>query len=84
MQKYNTNSHSKYLIKLHFVLAVKYRKRLLIDELKDDMILIISEICNSNDFKVDAIQSDINHIHILLDVKPTHSAYYIAHKIKTI
>ena len=28
--KYHTNNHSKYLIKLHFVIAVKYRKRLLV------------------------------------------------------
>ena len=81
---YHKSSHSKYLIKLHFVFAVKYRRRLLIDELKNDMISIVTDICLKNNIKIDAIQSDIDHIHLLLDVKPTHSAYYIAHKIKSI
>lgn len=84
MLKYNRNSHSKYLIKLHFVLAVKYRKKLLTKIINDDMIEIITKICFDNGFIIDAIQSDIDHIHILLDVKPIHSAYFIIHKIKSI
>jgi len=38
--KYHTNNHSKYLIKLHFVIAVKYRKRLLVGAIKDDIMQI--------------------------------------------
>ncbi|MFA7307589.1 MAG: IS200/IS605 family transposase [Hyphomicrobium sp.] len=82
--KCHSNSHSKYLIKLHFVLAIKYRKKLLKGELNDDLIQIIYEICNEKGYLVDALQSDIDHLHILVDVEPKVSALEIAHQIKQI
>ena len=63
---YHVKNHSKYLIKLHFVLSVKYRKGLLVGLLKDDM------------------QSDVNHVHFLLDIEPKFSALEIIHQIKQI
>jgi len=37
LHEYHRNSHSKYLIQYHFVFAVKYRKKLLTGEIKDDI-----------------------------------------------
>lgn len=82
--KYHTNSHSKYLIKLHFVFAVKYRKNLIHDILKNDLIEIITDICLQKKYTIDAIQSDGDHIHILLDIQPIVSAYEVAHQLKQI
>lgn len=82
--KYHTNSHSKYLIKLHFVFAVKYRKNLIQDILKSDLIEIMIDICLQKKYTIDAIQSDGDHIHILLDIPPIVSAYEVAHQLKQI
>lgn len=41
MKEYHSKSHSKYLIKLHFIFVVKYRKNLLKGNLKDDMKSIL-------------------------------------------
>ena len=43
--KNHSNNHSKFLIKLHFVFAVKYRKKLLVGKLNDNILQIIFEIC---------------------------------------
>lgn len=57
--KYHTNSHSKYLIKLHFVIAIKYRKRLLVGSIKDDIMQIIYDVCNDNKWIIDEMESEI-------------------------
>lgn len=81
---YHHSSHSKYLIKLHFVFAVKYRKRILVGEINNDMLQIIHEISQQKNFKIDVMQSDIDHLHILVDAPLTLSALDIAHCLKQI
>ena len=83
-QVYNKSSHSKYLIKLHFVFATKYRKRLLVDSINEDMLQIIHEISQQKNFVIDTMQSDIDHLHILVDISPKLSAFDIAHSLKKI
>ena len=80
--KYHHSSHSKYLIKLHIVFAVKYRKKLLVDSLDEDMKQLLFEISQEKGFTVDTMQSDIDHIHILVDIPPTLSAFQIVHQLK--
>lgn len=43
--KYHSKNHSKFLIKLLFVFAVKYRKKIIVGKLNDDILQIIFEIC---------------------------------------
>ncbi len=82
--KCHKNSHCKYLIKLHFVFAVKYRNNLLVGNLNEDMLQIMYEISKDKKYSIDTMQSDVNHIHILVDAHPTTSAYYIAHNLKQV
>jgi putative transposase len=78
-EKYHTSSHSKYLIKLHFVIVVKYRKNLLFGEMNEDMLLIVREICAQYGYIIDEMQRDVNHLHFLLDIPPQFSALEIIH-----
>ena len=82
--KYHSKNHSKFLIKLHLVFAVKYRKRLLINELNNDMLQIICDISKEKGFGIDAMQSDIDHLHILIDIEPKMSPLEIVHQLKQI
>lgn len=82
--KYHSKNHSKFLIKLHFVFAVKYRKKLLVGKLNDDMLQIIFELCKEKGYIIDAMQSDIDHLHVLVDIEPKVSALEVAHQIKQI
>lgn len=82
--KYHHSSHCKYLIKLHFVFAVKYRKKLLQGDVDTDMKQILFEIAQLKGFEIDTMQSDIDHIHILIDSSPTFSPFNIAHQLKQI
>jgi putative transposase len=83
-EEYNRKDHCKYLLKLHFVFAVKYRKKLLVKNIDIDMKQILFETAQLKGFKIDTIQSDVDHIHILIDTSPTFSPFEIAHQLKQI
>lgn len=80
--KYHKKSHSKYLIKLHFVLAVKYRKPILVGKISDDIQQIVFDCCIEKGIIIDAMESDKDHLHILVDIPPTLSAFDVIHRIK--
>lgn len=81
---YHHSSHSKYLIKLHFVFAVKYRKQLLTGEIEEDIKQLIFDIAKQKGFKIDTMETDKDHIHILVDVPPAISAFVVSHQLKQI
>jgi len=81
---YHNLSHSKFLLKYHFVIVVKYRKRLLVKTIKESINKIVMDVCRNNNYIVDAIESDFNHLHLLLDLKPTISPKEAISKIKQI
>ena len=79
---YQTTSHSKFLLKAHLVFATKYRKKLLKDSLDDDMKQIIFDISENQNWLIEIMQSDIDHLHILVDYEPIVSVFEIVHRIK--
>jgi len=81
---YHKKSHSKYLIKLHFVIAVKYRKPILVGKISDDIQQLVFECCSEKGVVIDAMESDKDHLHILVDIPPTISAFTVIHRIKQI
>jgi putative transposase len=79
---YQTNSHCKYLIALHLILVVKYRKQLLQGEVGDYVKLKIIEIASRSEFDVEEIEVDKDHIHILLTISPAICAASYVRRIK--
>ena len=69
--EYETKSHCKYLIALHLILVVKYRKQLLKGDVGDFVKQKITEIAERSEFNFEEIEVDKDHIHILLTISPT-------------
>ena len=84
--KYHRKNHCKYMIKLHMIFVVKYRKSLLINDLDDDMKQIMYEVSKMDDskFVIDSMETDGNHIHFLVDIEPTISPVSIVNRLKSI
>ena len=59
---YHNLSHSKFLLKYHFVIVVKYRKILLVKTIKESINKIFIDVCRDNNYTVDAIESDFNQL----------------------
>ncbi len=70
------------MLKVHIVFATKYRKKLLKSSLDEDIKQIVFELSKGQKWSIDTMQSDINHIHILVDYQPTVSIFEIVHRIK--
>ena len=64
--RYNRHNRQKYSLKVHIVLATKYRKQLLKDSIADDVKQKIFDIANTRGYEIIAIETDKDHIHFLL------------------
>ena len=80
--EYQTNSHCKYLIALHLILVVKYRKQLLHGEVGEFMKRTVLAISEVSDFTVDEMEIDKDHIHILLRISPRYAVGQHVRRIK--
>jgi putative transposase len=66
------------------IFATKHRKKLLRGAVEEDMKQILFEISNQSDFTIDIMESDIDHIHILIDFPPKLSISSIVNRLKAV
>ena len=65
--RYNRRNRRKYSLKVHIVLVTKYRKALLQNGIDDFVKRAISYPADQNDWTIIAMETDKDHIHILLE-----------------
>ena len=70
-----------YSIQYHLVWCTKYRHRILSDEIENKLNEIIREISKDNNFTIEEIETDLDHIHMLIDCSPQH---YIPNIVKAL
>lgn len=81
MNIFFSKNHRKFLMKAHIIFVVKYRKKLLIDpsidkDVKNSMKTV------KGDFLIELIESDKDHIHMLVSYDPKISITQIIRKLK--
>ena len=81
---YHSSSHSKYLLQCHLVFSTKYRKRILSGALSDDLKQIMYDIANEKDIIIKAMETDDDHIHLMVDYPPTKSVLEMVNNFKSI
>ncbi len=79
---YNSTNRSKHYLKVHLIFVCKYRKKLLVTQLKDDMKQLLLNIASKSDFEIEVFESDIDHIHFLIRYIPRLSITSIVRKLK--
>ena len=79
---YRSTNRSKHYLKCHLIFVCKYRKKLLVGQLKDDMKKLLLNIANKSDFEIEVFESDIDHIHFLIRYIPRLSITSIVRKLK--
>ncbi|MCQ2975059.1 MAG: IS200/IS605 family transposase [Bacteroidales bacterium] len=84
MSKYENFSHAKTKIRYHIIFSTKYRKKCL-NLIHDDVISIMKEAENKNkNFNIEMMELDKDHIHFLLQIKPTETISNVVHYLKQI
>lgn len=69
--KFDKNAHSVYALHYHFVQCIKYRKKVLdFPEIVDELKARTHKISESYGIEITAIETDLDHIHILFKAKP--------------
>ena len=83
MNEYISEDRHKYYLKAHVILVCKYRKRLLADPRMDiEAKSIIQSIADRSDFQIEVMETDADHIHMLISYPPRLSVTSIVRKIK--
>lgn len=70
-----------YSIQYHIVWCVKYRHKILTSKIENRLIELLKQIANDNNFTILEVNSDLEHIHLLIDCTPQH---YIPDMIKAL
>ena len=78
---YNSTNHLKHYLKCHLIFVCKYRKKLLVGQLKDDMKQLLLNITSKSDFEIKVMESDIDHIHFLIRYIPRLSIISIVRRL---
>jgi len=81
---YHRGHHCKYLLKIHMIFVVKYRKRLLVKPIDNSVKEILLQVSRESDFTIEFLESDADHIHMLIDYPPTLSIQSIVNRLKSI
>lgn len=79
---YRSKNHSKFLLMYHIIFVCKYRKKLLTNyspEIKD----IFLAISKDYDFEILEMESDKDHIHLLIESEPKISVVQIVRVLKS-
>lgn len=79
---FKSTSSCRYLLQVHLIFVIKYRKKLLNGNLNDDMLQKLFNISKKYDFEIKTMNSDIDHSHMLISMKPSISISQIVRVLK--
>lgn len=71
-----------YSIQYHIVWCVKYRHKVLLGDIGIRLKEILNQIATDNGFTISEMESDYDHVHLLIDCNPQHSIPNIIKALK--
>ena len=81
---WKSKNRHKYLLQYHLIFVCKYRKKILVGTISDDIKQLSYEICNKHNVTIKKMETDKDHIHYLIETEPTISISKIVNLMKTI
>ena len=75
-------SHAVYDTRYHLVWAPKYRKWVLLGDLRKFVKQCFQEIAVANDFEIEAMEIAEDHVHIFLGFAPRYSVSQVVQRLK--
>ena len=84
MSEYNSKNRNKYILQYHIIFVCKYRKKLFINsEISKNIKLLSKEICSKYEVNIKYMETDLDHIHYMMEIPPTISISKIVKLIKS-
>ena len=82
MDDYDRGGHAKYSLTVHMIFVTKYRKKLFFGETDDDIKQFLYDAANAIDIHVIVMETDKDHVHMLIRYKPYMNVAHIASQLK--
>lgn len=68
--EYDTNNHSVFLLNYHLIMCVKYRRRVIDDEISDALREMFEGMCPKYHITLEEWNHDMDHVHVLMRAQP--------------
>lgn len=81
-KEYVSKNHSKFLLKYHIIFVCKYCRKILIGSIATCVKNILIDIANKSDFRVESVETDKDHVHLLVNSDPKVSPLQIVRRLK--
>lgn len=80
--RWKSSSHSKYNLGVHIIFCPKYRRKVLIEGVEDELKRICQDVAKDLKISIESIEVMPDHVHIFLKHPPTLPIHYIVQQIK--
>lgn len=81
MSRYQSLNHSKFRLRYHLVFSTKYRRKCL-GGIEDEVESVFNEIADESDFSIIEVGTDLDHVHIIVQSRPTLAPVQIVRRLK--
>ena len=82
--KFQAHSHSIYNLKIHLILVVAYRRKVISSSIMHTLRETITEVCESFSVNVLEFSGEMDHVHLLLEIVPTIRISDLVRTIKSV
>lgn len=79
---YISKNHSRYSLKVHIIFVVKYQKKLLDADMSFFIKRQFIQTAEHSDFSIELMETDKDHIHLLINYEPKISVLSIVRRLK--
>ena len=81
-KEYASKNHSKFLLKYHIIFVCKYRRKVLTGQMDALVKNMFIDIANKSDFSIEVMETDKDHIHLLVSAEPKVSPLQVIRRLK--
>lgn len=81
---YVAKNHAKYLLLAHLIFVCKYRRKLLIGNMEIQIKQLLMDVAEENDIEVVKMETDKDHVHMLINYSPTQSILQVVRLLKQV
>jgi putative transposase len=80
--RYRKNAGSVFSLKYHLVWCPKYRRKVLVNAVADDLHKLLYEKAEQIGAQIEALEIMPDHVHLLVSADPTAAPQYLANQFK--
>lgn len=81
---YISKNRHKFYLKCHLIFVCKYRKQLLVSDMRECVLSSFKEIESKCDFEIEIMETDRDHIHLIMNYPPNVTVTSIVRILKQV